>query len=161
MVYSFFFFFREKSMSNPLVCNVYPVKYIQTLKEMKKDVVECSSLCNITVLAVIPHRYAKNSRLYYPKIATLDSPNPDWRRILRLEPRFQTQALAVYPIFSTSRNRFKTQSGHSRTKSNPTPLIGEIRTKFCKGLALLSEKQCSAVHISRSRLRGLVQIWCR
>lgn len=116
-------FFGEKSVSNSFVCKVYPAKYIQTLKEMKKDVVECSSLCNITVLAVIRHRYTKNSRLYYPKIATLDSPNPDWRRILRLEPRFQTQALAIYPIFSTSRNRFNTQSGHSRTKSN----WGDIR----------------------------------
>lgn len=100
-------------MSNPLVCKVYPAKYIQTLKEMKKDVVECNALCSITVLVVIRHRYAKNSRLYHPKIATLDSPNPDWRRIPRSEPRFQTQALVIYPIFSTSRNRFKTQSGHS------------------------------------------------
>lgn len=115
----FVFFFLEKSMLNPLVCKVYPAKYIQTLKEMKKDVVECSSLCNITVWAVIRHRYAKNSRLYYPKIATLDSPNPDWRRILRLEPHFQTQALAIHPTFSTSRNRCKSQSGHSWTKSNP------------------------------------------
>lgn len=104
-------------MSNSLVCKVYPAKYIQTLKEMKKDAVECSSLCNITVLAVIPRRYAKTSRLYYPKIATLDSPNPDWRKILRLEPRFQTQAPAIYPIFSTSRNRFKTKNW--QTKSHP------------------------------------------
>lgn len=105
-------------MSNPLVCKVHPAKYIQTLKEMKKDVVECNSLCNITVLAVIPHRYAKNSRLYYPKMATLDSPNPDWRRILRLEAGFQTQAPAIYPIFSTSRNRFKTQKWRTKTYPN-------------------------------------------